>query len=301
MIYASTYQGALPASYTYVPNADGTPNLKPINGYIHWSSFLLLDRSPLKFVSKFPGIDPANGGPYASTQGWGMFACPSLNDGGLPPTDPARGMALPGYPQGGATLADYQAPRMAYTLNGAICPRNKFEGQVDPADGVTRYDQYVKAGSVRNSAGTILATELNPALGAVIDTDENNGNPVCKSHRPVHGFTIAGGATGSGLNLETMPAGPLFPVTASNLTSDPAKVTADQTSTRLDWVGRNHGSKRYGTVAADQKHRTDWDLRQSNFLYLDGHVESKHIVDTLAPFQWGYQAYAVTPGDVLIR
>ena len=60
--------------------------------------------------------------------------------------------------------------------------------------------------------------------------------------------------------------------------------------TSLDFVGRNHGNpKSYGsvpgtTVAAD----CNSDLRQTNFLYVDGHVETKNLVDTLYPkFQWG--------------
>ena len=40
---------------------------------------------------------------------------------------------------------------------------------------------------------------------------------------------------------------------------------------RLDWVGRNHGKAR------------EYDKKTTNFLYLDGHVETKNIKDTLEP------------------
>jgi prepilin-type processing-associated H-X9-DG protein len=36
------------------------------------------------------------------------------------------------------------------------------------------------------------------------------------------------------------------------------------------------------------------DMRKTNFLYVDGHVEAKHIRDTLAPtFQWGEACYSI--------
>ena len=75
--------------------------------------------------------------------------------------------------------------------------------------------------------------------------------------------------------------------------------TGDLTNskTRLDWGGRNHGAKRFGTVAGDTAHRGDWDLRRSNFLYVDGHAETKHVVDTLSPWQWGYNGYGISPND----
>jgi prepilin-type processing-associated H-X9-DG protein len=51
--------------------------------------------------------------------------------------------------------------------------------------------------------------------------------------------------------------------------------------TRLDWVGRNHG-------------RGAYDTKKTNFLYVDGHVETKHIKDTLDPaFEWGDQFYSL--------
>lgn len=296
--YVASNGGVLPASYTYVGNPDGTPNYLPTRGYVHWSSYLELDRSPARFDTARPGILPGNAGPYASPQGWSMFTCPSLPDGGLPPTNPAPGQQQVGFAPDNPGFVDYEAPRMAYTLNGVLCPRNKWDAANFP--NAYRPDHFVKAAHVRDSSNTILGTEWNVATGAVVAAGEVSGGPVCKSHRPVHGFTVAGGATGEGLDLESIPTdNPLFRATARNINPDPAKVTADGTQSRLDWVGRNHGTRRFGTVSGDP--RPGWDLRQSNFLYLDGHVETKHVVDTLKPFQWGAQAYAVTPGDVFVR
>ena len=59
---------------------------------------------------------------------------------------------------------------------------------------------------------------------------------------------------------------------------------------RLDWVGRNHGLR----TGIPNK-------RKSNFLYVDGHVESKSIYQTLEPFEWGQEFYSLVPGDDIVR
>ena len=69
---------------------------------------------------------------------------------------------------------------------------------------------------------------------------------------------------------------------------DPDPVTAAGTMTRLDWVGRNHG-KRSGYP----------DRRKTNFLYVDGHVVTKTIYQTLEPFEWGEQFYGLVPNSDL--
>src|SRR4029450_10941692 len=85
------------------------------------------------------------------------FTCPSLdNNGGLPPTNPKNGLADSGQTIETPGVEDTQAPRIAYTLNEAICGRNKF---VVGFQGTVRPYQYVRAGQVRNSGATILATE----------------------------------------------------------------------------------------------------------------------------------------------
>ena len=75
----------------------------------------------------------------------------------------------------------------------------------------------------------------------------------------------------------------------SDLADDPEVYLLTQTSnTRLDWVGRNHGRK----VLVKGK-----DMRKTNFLYVDGHIETKTIYETLDPvFEWGEQFYSLNPG-----
>ena len=296
--YAAEYKGTLPASYIYAGftlNGTDEEPTTPLYGYIHWSSYLFQDRSDSKFntAAPKPGMTVANPGPFASTSGWEMFQCPSLDSGGLPPTNTFPGNYDPRTPVSDASgYVDYQAPRLAYTLNEALCPRNKF---VLGFQGCVRTEHYVRAGIVRNSAGTILATEWNPDPSVVDDTGEVSGNLVCKSHRPVNGFTGLGNAGGSYVDLVNISPGTIGTIIRVNvnmLTKNP--VSGFTAASRLDWVGRNHGVKKVDAQG--------WDIRKTNFLYLDGHAETKHIRDTISPWQWGDNIYTLNPnGDVLDR
>lgn len=297
-IYVADNKGTLPASYIYVGysmvNGDEEPK-KPFNGYIHWSSYLFVDRSDRTFASATPpaqGIVYANPGPYASNLGgWDMFKCPSLPNGGLPPTDPAPGNADLGVTIDAPGFVDYQAPRLAYTLNEALCPRNKFQVLFDGSN--QRVSHYVHTASVQNSGGTILGTEWNPDPTVVEDTGELTGAPnVCKSHRPVNGFTSLQNAGGLYQDLVDIPLeGGIVRTGKSLITPNP--LPGFTPKSRLDWVGRNHGTKKLNAQG--------WDIRRTNFLYLDGHVETKNILDTLTPWQWGNQIYSLSPNDDVIN
>ena len=46
-----------------------------------------------------------------------------------------------------------------------------------------------------------------------------------------------------------------------------------------------------------QRYGRSWDSRSTNFLYCDGHVETKNILDTLNPWQWGDQFYSLYPNN----
>jgi len=78
-------------------------------------------------------------------------------------------------------------------------------------------------------------------------------------------------------------------VKLTDLAGDPQAGSAS--TSRLDWVGRNHGKR---------KLEQGFDTRKSNFLYVDGHVETKNIRETIAPkFEWGEKFYSLAPnGDV---
>jgi prepilin-type processing-associated H-X9-DG protein len=83
------------------------------------------------------------------------------------------------------------------------------------------------------------------------------------------------------------------------MTPDPSTVFAalngaiPSPKTTLDFVGRNHGSYTLGEVGNSTQ--TGWDMRKSNFLYVDGHVETKHITDTVNLNQWGSDFYDLDP------
>lgn len=268
--FLANNKGVYPAAYRYNGNnGDVVSNLAAepadaTNGYTHWSYYIFGD-----------GKAPKE-----------SFLCPSLPEGGLPPTNPADGDAMSGQdrvaPPG---VADKQVRRCAYTVNEAILGRNKYDGAVG-----RRYN-LVKASRIKKSTETILATEFPNDWRLIIDEqDEFGSSPnIVKSHRPVHGFR---GSSSGELNL--------FKVSVSfnsNL-ADFEKVRASEvrypqrsgpSNTRLDWVGRNHGREGRDRKASPQ----------TNFLYVDGHVETRTVEQTLEPvFQWGEQIYSLNDARV---
>jgi len=290
-IYLADNKQVFPASYIYVGhsivNGVQTP-ATPIMGYINWSSYFFQDYSDAKFSSATPppGIAIATPGPYVDASKWGMFQCPSLDKGGIPATNTAPGNGDPGIMNDVPNYVDYQAPRMAYTLNEAICPRNKFTNfQQD-----VRTEQFVKSAAIRHSSNVILGTEWNPSSAVVVDTGEVSGRPVYKSHRPVCGFTSITSIGGAYTEMVDVPLPTgnsvgIIQESAGLITKNP--VGTFQVISRLDWVGRNHGSS-----GVDGQ---GWSKKQSNFLYVDGHVEKKDIRNTLSPFQWGETMYSLVP------
>ena len=262
-IYAAANHGVFPASYIYrgqkIAGNMQTPD-GPVQGYIHWSSFV--------YGSLRQAGDPNQ-----------AFLCPSIENGGLPPTNTTDDNHDNGQSNDAGGVIDDQVRRCAYTLNEAVCPRNKWV--VGFQDARRRY-RYVNGGAIRNNANVILATEFPANSKLIEDSGEVGGGAVCKSHRPVHGWAWGG-------NDYNMPAAPptvpLRHATLNDMQPDPQP--PGDSLCRLDWVGRNH--YRY------KKDGAGWDLRLTNFLYCDGHVETKHIRDTLNPFQWGDDFYSLVP------
>lgn len=310
--YLDDYNQFYPASYGYVgqmvQNGVETPAYAS-QGYIHWSSFI--------YGHKDQGIQYPQ--TYYSTVGWEAFQCPSINNGGLPADDASPGNTEPGQGWGDEGqlpigTPDFQAPRMAYTANEAIMGRNKY---VVNFQNNQRTYQFVRASMIRHSADTILVTEYNQDWHVVNDLPDPgspaSGNPVCKSHRPVNAYEAILQYQGAGAyKLDQYGASPsganeLIRVVPEIMTAYPnvnsPGLAQGNTQTSLDWVGRNHGSFKLGTVRApDGTVITGWDMRTTNFLYCDGHVENKNIIDTFAPWQWGDYMYSLVPGqDIKIQ
>jgi prepilin-type N-terminal cleavage/methylation domain-containing protein/prepilin-type processing-associated H-X9-DG protein len=280
--YVAEYRGKLPPSNYYTglgndPVLGQTPP-QPSLGYTHWSSFLYARKD----LANTDAI-------YASSQGWEMFQCPSVPNGGLLPANPYGGNVespISGPETSG--VVDHQAPRMAYTLNEALCGRGIYQLRFRGNNFLVYH--FVAAARVRNSGAVILATELWGTQATETTGPLTGGQPiVSNSRRPVSGIAAYGNFTADQAYLA--PTATAFSwATVGDLSNDPQAQLSPSLSlenTTLDLVGRNHGgSKKMGRVAGDNRL---WDLRTSNFLYLDGHVETKHITQTVYPTnQWTY-------------
>jgi prepilin-type processing-associated H-X9-DG protein len=283
--YTARYRGTYPAAFIYaghrIENGAQTPD-KQTGGVIHWSYVLFPKNGLPNELAQNPVPNPAT---------WDMafelFRCPEAVNGGLPPQSPTPDNVDPGQTVEGPGTVDYQAPRVAYTANAAVMPNNKFtvgfQNTLNPF-------HFVRAGQIRHPADTVLVTEFTDVANVVVDKSRFTGQPASKSNRPVNGFVIDGQTNP---NIEVYaPGTPFHPARADELSKVKPidKATgSDNSKTRLDWVGRIHGGSH------------DWFKRKTNFLYVDGHVETKLLEDTLAPFQWGEQFFSLQDNSGLRR
>src|SRR5206468_2132349 len=128
----------------------------------------------------------------------GAFVCPS-QERGLPAANAAPQASDPGQTLHYPGVVDDQVARISYTVNEAIVPRNKFKTpKTDRSSGQTPA-RFVKAGMIRGTQETILATEFWENWKII--TDPGDDATVCKSHRPVHAYK---GASDE-LNINDVP------------------------------------------------------------------------------------------------
>jgi prepilin-type N-terminal cleavage/methylation domain-containing protein/prepilin-type processing-associated H-X9-DG protein len=308
--YVANYNGYFPLSYEYIKDSfnrgiSQSPGYAQ-NGYMHWSSFIY-GRKDLAF-----GYPQS----FDSTSGWEMFQCPSINNGGLPAACPSpyeNDIATGQTPDTvddtncmstnpAIASPDQQAPRLAYTANEAIMGRNKFILQLG-TQGNNRTYWWVRAGVVQHSADTIIVTEFNQDWHVLLDGAENDpATFVVKSHRPVSGFVPLLGAPWKLDQANFVPTQKnLRRVNISDLHPNPTfsyinMLVGMNPKSTLDWVGRNHGPLKFGTVSVGNTSVSGWDMRTTNFLYCDGHVDNKNIIETIAPkWQWGDRVYSMDP------
>jgi prepilin-type N-terminal cleavage/methylation domain-containing protein/prepilin-type processing-associated H-X9-DG protein len=269
-MYVAENKQTFPPAYTY--ESPGQVSGTPTAGYIHWSSYV--------FQAKY---DP---NAFRSKAGWEMFTCPALEDGGLPPTNPAPEMLMPGQTPDAPGVIDLQAPRMAFTVNEAVMPRNKF---VAGYQGNTNNPyKLVKAGMIKNSSHVILGTEFDERVDMAIGAGRVGGGNVVKSHRPVHGFVRTDGSFKDMAGPPALFGAAVSKATVANNLSDDPMPPGDDLHP-LNWIGRHHGVKGKGGAR---------DKRKTNFLYVDGHVELKTIYETLGTnFEWGEKFYSLSRGD----
>jgi len=307
-MYEGTFKGVLPPSVVYYgmqldeatpPNQkvvyNGTTSTMPIGGYIHWSSLITN-----------PTFDQTDRN-FQSLTGWEAFQCPALDNGGVCPanTYPANLDAGLVNDSNIAGVVDLQAPRLAYTANEALCPRGRL-GLGASGTVYTNPYHFVQAAKVPNSSEVVLATELWGISSMETTTAQGGGSgTVSNSRRGVSGFglpeSVANGTTGlASMDKAYVTTAPQYfaPATTADMVADPSAnqswVTSPAIQTTLNFVGRNHGLKKGGVVAGPNGAIGGWDLRTTNFLYLDGHVETKNIADTVYPTnQWGPQFYSL--------
>ena len=300
--YISNNHGVLPPSNYYQHlsiSADGSTQLPatPTYGYVHWSALVFGNHDGAykqgygyeASAAAPTGYDPI----FGSTDGWQMFQCPALDKGGLPPANTYAANRDGLANEAGPNVLDQQAPRLAYTANEALCPRSRLTANLGGTP-VPTPQHFVRAARVRNAAGTIVVTEmwgsqsLNTTAGFA-------GGTVSNSRRPVSALGVA---ESTGLSTAdkaySVPFSALGWATTADLIPSPSDTPPGTTvPCTLDYVGRNHGGpKHLGSVPGPNGPVGGWDLRLSNFLYLDGHVEAKNVASTLYPQnQWGDRFY----------
>ena len=260
-------QKHFPMSYVYAAAPDTSQwnesaqqetNPVPSNGYVHWSWFLFDD-----------GEIPGNAFENPAAPGGGA---PRANPGPRPEDwEPGQvndlGQAAPA-----ANPIDRQVPRMGYTANAAIIPRNKFNVATP------RRNQFVKLSQIDDGQKVILATEFQYYDNWTSLADPLSG--VIKSHRPVMPFV--GGSAGSNVYLEPNQgsiARFAYPPESAFLPDNQIGANLiEDGNTQLNAVWRGHPRK------------------QANFVYIDGHVEGKTVQETVKNREWGNRVLSLS-GD----
>ncbi|MGA2916170.1 MAG: prepilin-type N-terminal cleavage/methylation domain-containing protein [Sedimentisphaerales bacterium] len=275
-----------PASYLYPSNDKGGYSIEhqdPAHpyGYLHWSWYLF------------------NSGKCKAE----AFSCPSMTRGGAPRTNPGskqedwENNQLDQNGQGQPNnLTDKQAPRISVTANAAIIPRNKFTPDLS---GGQRVNRFVRADEIRNPSSLILATEFNSNWTAI--GVQQGGGFLSKSHRPVLAFSHIGtGYIGNAVYEPPLNTpGYVYGDSSARLYGIRPLVEVENNSDLLDGgcghpinaVGRHHAgpgqTKEYGGCA--------------NFVYCDGHVARKTILETMQKREWGNKFYSITGSNEVLK
>ncbi len=252
-VYAATDD---PESAAWEESAQQESNPVPANGYIHWSWFLF------------------NGGEVPVD----AFENPATPNGGAPRTNPGANEQdwEPGqtndlgqsFPAGNPV--DRQVPRMGFTANAAIIPRNKLNVTTP------RKNLLVKMHQIPDGGKVILATEFQYFDNWTSLSDPLDG--AIKSHRSVMPFI--GGSAGSDVYLEPN-AGNIarFAYPGPDAILRPNQLGAnliEDGNSQLNAVGRHHPGGR------------------ANFGYIDGHVEAKTLEETIKFREWGNQVWSLS-------
>ena len=280
-VYLAENDAVYPPSYLYASGPNGQVDMldqppgRPY-GYVHWSWFL---------YSTGEVDDKA-------------FQCPEFEDGGLPRTNPGPEPSDWEQPdqvdsRGNSnvnTLEDKQARRIAYSANAAIMPRNKFSQVLS---GGPRINKLVREGEINTQRPVVLAAELNNSW--VTSSVRVGSGFESKSHRPINPFYHVG----SGSNEYQAPVrtpgfmyGPVedrvtFGLKPYAQVKDVVGVIDGTIGPETNAIGRHHpGGDQLGGTA--------------NFVYTDGHVELKTVLQTMKNREWGEAYYSITGRNEVI-
>jgi prepilin-type N-terminal cleavage/methylation domain-containing protein/prepilin-type processing-associated H-X9-DG protein len=274
-VYLGENKAIYPPSYIYANGPSGEydlsdqPTHRPY-GYLHWSWFLY-SRGEVQ--------------PEA-------FQCPEFEHLGAPRTNPGPDRAdweppeqvdSHGDPNPNG-LEDKQAPRVAYTANAAVIPRNKFTTELS---GGWRVNVLVPDNRVISPRAVILAAELNKNW--VTSAISVGGGFESKSHRPVNPFYHLSTGTDE-YNAPPHHSGFIYGLPEDRVwyglqpldkIDDKVGVIDGTAGPEINAVGRHHpgGDELGGTT---------------NFLYTDGHVERKTILETMKLREWGSRYYSLS-------
>ena len=283
---------------------------------------------PDKQLSQFSSF---GGTPQVVNNGGGKFTAAQYSANGVTYTYAVDTAA----PRIAYSLNENLCPRPKYVASPSAYGSTTFQN-------VQTTEHNIQINTVRNQSATILATEF-PNDWHIVAGQSTAASGACKSHRPIQAWRLSGiscrdidkvinqgvcdltsYAIGSSLHIRKSVATDLWLVPASNQSlmlnnggglgtdgssiqsidiiadlrngayvSDDTKTTTNRRGSRLDWVGRNHPNG--GKYAADNL---------TNFLYADGHVESKSILATIprnladyptGAWEWG-EPYTLTGG-----
>jgi prepilin-type N-terminal cleavage/methylation domain-containing protein/prepilin-type processing-associated H-X9-DG protein len=298
--YAVTYQDTMPASYYYANTTEGTSynaddqcntSAGRQEGYVHWSYFLFND-------GNVPGD---------------AFTCPSFGTrGGVARTNPGDDLKDWDIGQqndlGSDTPSnlpkDRQVSRIAFTLNEAIAPRNKFA----QCQSTPRKNRYVKLAEIdaesKGGSKTIITAEwaqsLNNAAISDIATLGSGASPtgfVIKSHRPVS--PIYGLSAGADVLSETIGGSiARFAYWTDQQVNSNWRQAMDKFTNRCENTLTN-SSFTANVVGRHHKGQDDFG-GSGNFGFMDGHVENSTIAKTMQQRLWGERFWSIT-GDNRVR
>ncbi len=269
-----------PPAYVYASSRSGSDwrfedqqvtNPNPDFGYLHWSWFLFSGgsvpadafTSPVMHNRGAPRTNPG-----ANPENW---EGDQINDLGATANSGAQ------YPE------DRQVPRIAFTGNAAIFPRNKFY-----ASAGERKNRLVLDAWIQNPSRVILTTEFSDHNQYGILKDGSQGAETIKSHRPVMPFFGIGGSGSVYDEPNANRTRPSFryPTIAEMSTTRDLQDNMWQVGRRseLNMVGRYHagGDKAFGG--------------QSIFAFVDGHYERMTVSESIRQRKWGDRVYSIT-GD----